>query len=155
MYVNTYNTGIERTITDLLYNYFHNVGLVYSAGDKIYAQAPKVENITTQMKSSIIEVANYIIGEEINANLYGIHPIYNTETMSPSWKVDSLLCAAYFSVFYLKPGLELYRPCDNPRCGKYFLVKTTSTRNRYCSTECCNRVTQDRYRKKRRELSEN
>lgn len=155
MYVNTYNTGIERTITDLLYNYFHNVGLVYPAGDKIYAQAPKVENITTQMKSSIIEVANYIIGEEINANLYGIHPIYNTETMSPSWKVDSLLCAAYFSVFYLKPGLELYRPCDNPRCGKYFLVKTTSTRNRYCSTECCNRVTQDRYRKKRRELSEN
>ena len=49
MYVNTYNTGIERTITDLLYNYFHNVGLVYPTGDKIYAQAPKVENITTQM----------------------------------------------------------------------------------------------------------
>lgn len=103
----------------------------------------------------MIEVANYIRCEDINANLHGIHSIYNTETMSPSWKVDSLLCATYFSVFYLKPRLELYRPCDNPRCSKYFLVKTTSTRNRYCSTECCNRVSQERYRKKRRELSEN
>ena len=50
-------------------------------------------------------------------NLDGIHPVYNSETMAPSWKVDSLLCAAYFSIFYLKPDLELYRPCDNPRCG--------------------------------------
>ena len=86
-----------------------------------------------------------------NYNLDGIHPVYNSETMTPSWKVDSLLCAAYFSIFYLKPDLELYRPCDNPRCGRYFLVKTTSTRNRFCSQECCNRVTQDRYRKRKRE----
>lgn len=85
--------------------------------------------------SSLIEIAKYIIVEEINA---------------PSWKVDSLLCATYFSIFYLKPDLELYRPCDNPRCGHYFLVKTTSTRNRFCSQECCNRVTQDRYRKRKR-----
>ena len=104
-----------------------------------------------EMKTALIEIAKYIIGEEINANLDGIHPIYNSETMTPSWKVDSLLCAAYFSIFYLKPDLELYRPCDNPRCGRYFLVKTTSTRNRFCSKECCNRVTQDRYRKRKRE----
>lgn len=55
------------------------------------------------------------------------------------------------TIFYLKPDLELYRPCDNPRCGRYFLVKTTSTRNRFCSQECCNRVTQDRYRKREKE----
>ena len=93
--------------------------------------------------------------EDINANLDGIHPVYDSKTMAPAWKVDSLLCAAYFSIFYLKPDLELYRPCDNPRCGRYFLVKTTSTRNRFCSQECCNRVTQDRYRKRRREKEEN
>lgn len=155
MYVNTYNSDIERKITDLLYNYFHNVGMIYLAGRTLYTQTPNTANITPQMKSAMIEVANYIISEEINSNLGGIHPVYNADTMSPSWKVDSLLCAAYFSVFYLKPELELYRPCDNPRCGKYYLVKTTSTRNRYCSTECCNRVTQDRYRKKKREKFEN
>ena len=107
------------------------------------------------MKGALIEIAKFIIGEEINANLDGIHPVYDSKTMAPAWKVDSLLCAAYFSIFYLKPDLELYRPCDNPRCGRYFLVKTTSTRNRFCSQECCNRVTQDRYRKRRREKEEN
>ena len=54
-----------------------------------------------------------------------------------------------------KATYDEIKACDNPRCGKYFLVKTTSTRNRYCSTECCNRVTQDRYRKRKRELAEN
>ena len=107
-----------------------------------------------EMKNALLEIAKFVIGEEINANLDGIHPVYNIETMAPSWKVDSLLCAAYFSIFYLRPELELYRPCDNPRCGCYFLVKTTSTRIKYCSPECGNRVTQDRYRKRKREKEE-
>lgn len=34
-------------------------------------------------------------------------------------------------MFYLKPDLELYRQCANPRCQKYFLVKTTSTRTKF------------------------
>ena len=112
---------------------------------------PKEENFTDKMKEVLLEIANFIVGEEINANLAGIHPVYDTKKMMPSWKVDSLLCAAYFSIFYLKPELELYRPCDNPKCGKYFLVRTTTTKIRFCSTECCNCVTQARYRKKKRE----
>ena len=107
-------------------------------------------DFSDEMKSTLIEIAKYVIGEEINANLDGIHPVYNSKTMTPSWKVDSLLCAAYFSIFYLKPDLELYRPCDNPKCGRYFLVKTTSTRNRFCSKACCDIITQDRYRKRKR-----
>ena len=107
--------------------------------------------MSEEMKFSILEIARHILGEEINANLSGIFPKYDTKTMSPSWKVDSLLSAIYFSIFYLKPDLELYRQCANPRCQRYFLVKTTSTRTKYCCTECCNRVTQDRYRKKKRE----
>lgn len=101
------------------------------------------------MKVAVIEIAKFLIKEEINYNIKDIHPVYNPETMTPSWKVDSLLSAVYFSIFYLKPDLELYRPCDNPRCGRYFLVNTTSTRKRFCSKECCNRVTQDRYRKRK------
>ena len=139
MFVNYEKQDINKKISDFLFHFLHEMN-----GDSS-------REFSDKMKTALIEIAKYIIGEEINANLYGIHPVYNAENMTPSWKVDSLLCAAYFSIFYLKPDLELYRPCDNPRCGRYFLVKTTSTRNRFCSRECCNRVTQDRYRKRKRE----
>lgn len=139
MFVNYEKRDMTKKISDFLFHFLYEMN-GNSSGE-----------FSDEMKTALIEIAKYIIGEEINANLDGIHPIYNSETMTPSWKVDSLLCAAYFSIFYLKPDLELYRPCDNPRCGRYFLVKTTSTRNRFCSKECCNRVTQDRYRKRKRE----
>ena len=154
LYLNLESSGIEKNITDLLFHYFHEVGMLDFSNGLAYYEEPNLDAFTKEMKESLVEVARYIIGEEINANLDGIHPVYNSNTMSPSWKVDNLLCALYFSIFYLKPDLELYRPCDNPNCGKYFLVKTTSTKTRYCSTECCNRVTQARYRKKRREREE-
>lgn len=154
LYLNLESSGIERKITDLLFHYFHEVGMLDFSNGLAYYEEPNLDAFTKEMKDSFIEIARYIIGEEINANLDGIHPVYNADTMSPSWKVDNLLCALYFSIFYLKPDLELYRPCDNPNCGKYFLIKTTSTKTRYCSTECCNRVTQARYRKKRRERKE-
>lgn len=139
MFVNYNNHDMAKKISDFLFHFLYEM----NGNNSI--------EFSNEMKAALIEIAKYIIGEEINANLDGIHPVYNSVTMTPSWKVDSLLCAAYFSIFYLKPDLELYRPCDNPRCGKYFLVKTTSTRNRFCSQECCNRVTQDRYRKRKRE----
>lgn len=139
MLVNYERQDMNKKISDFLFHFLYDMSGDSSA------------EFSKEMKIALIEIAKFVIGEEINANLDGIHPVYNTDTMAPSWKVDSLLCAAYFSVFYLKPDLELYRPCGNPRCGRYFLVKTTSTRNRFCSQECCNRVTQDRYRKRKRE----
>lgn len=154
LYLNLDGSAMERKITDFLFHYFHEVGMIDFSKELAYYTEPKLGAFTKEMKNMLVEIARNVIGEEINANLNGIHPVYNSDTMSPSWKVDNLLCALYFSIFYLKPDLELYRPCDNPNCGKYFLVKTTSTKTRYCSTECCNRVTQARYRKKRREREE-
>lgn len=155
LYLNYDGTYTERIITDFLFHYFHEIGIVNFNNGLSYYEEPKMENFNQAMKDALIDIARFIIGEEINANLDGIHPVYDSKTMSPSWKVDTLLCASYFSIFYLKPDLELYRPCDNPRCGRYFLLKTTSTKTRYCSNECCNRVTQDRYRKRKREKEEN
>lgn len=154
MYLNHEGTGIERKITDVLFHYFNEVGIITPHHGWTYYEAPKVGNISEAMKDSLVEIANSIVAQEINSNLYGIHPVYNSQKMMPSWKVDTLLSAAYFSIFYLNPNLELYRQCANPRCGKYFLVKTTSTRKKYCSTECCNRVTQDTYRKNKRTKAE-
>lgn len=139
MFVNYNVQDMNKKMSDFFFHFLYGMNGDSSA------------EFSEEMKIALIEIAKFVIGEEINANLDGIHPVYNAQTMAPSWKVDSLLCAAYFSIFYLKPDLELYRPCDNPRCGRYFLVKTTSTRNRFCSQECCNRVTQDRYRKRKRE----
>lgn len=154
LYVNYEGSPIERKITDLLFHYSYEVGIICPSQDWVYYEHPKAQNLSHELKDALIEVSNYIVGQEINANLEGIHPIYDSTKMMPSWKVDSLLCAAYFSIFYLKPDLELYRPCANPRCGKYFLVKTTSTRKKFCSTDCCNRITQDRYRKNHRAKAE-
>lgn len=150
LYMNHAGNHSSRRITDFLFHYLHEVGVVKD--DLSFYSKPDYSGLTTELKQAMLDVSKIIIGEEINANLVGIHPVYDVDKMSPSWKVDSLLCAAYFSIFYLNPELELYRPCQNPRCGKYFLVKATSTRVRYCSTACCNRVTQDRYRKKKREM---
>ncbi|OCA97842.1 CGNR zinc finger domain-containing protein [Clostridium beijerinckii] len=157
LYCNYPGNQIERKTIDFLFHYQRNVGIIntFDAYNGLtYFSEPNFSNFSATMKESLIEIAKFVLGEEINANLFGIHPVYNADTMAPSWKVDSLLSAIYFSIFYLKPDMELYRPCDNPRCGRYFLVKTTSTKTKFCSTECCNRVTQDRYRKKKEELEQ-
>ena len=147
-------TKMERQIIDLLFHLQHNIGQIKTynmISGLTFLEPADLKRLTNTMKTTLLEIAKFVLGEEINSNLNGIHPEYNAQTMAPSWKIDSLLSAAYFSIFYLRPDLELYRPCANPRCKRYFLVKTTSTRTRYCSPECGNRVTQDKYRKKRRE----
>lgn len=152
LYRNYSGSETERKTIDFLFHYFHEVGeLSVLDGIVNYITTSKSENFTDDMKNTLLEVARYILGSEINANLSGIRPIYDAVSMTPSWNVDSLMSAIYFSLFYMKPDLELYRPCANPRCRNYFLVKTTTTQKKYCSTECCNRVTQDKYRKKKRE----
>ena len=100
-------------------------------------------------KAAALSFAQYTIGEEINHHLTGIHPEYNAETMEPTWKVDSLMGALYFSLFYLRSKTELYRPCGNPKCNNYFLVKSTSSKTKYCCTRCANNMTQSRYRQRK------
>lgn len=154
LYCNYNGSEVERKAIDFLFHLQHDFAQLETCdmvNGLTFITPTDLSSLSENMKSTIVEIARFVLGEEINANLTGIHPEYNPQTMAPSWKVDSLLSAIYFSIFYLKPDLELYRQCANPRCKKYFLVKTTSTRTRYCCTDCCNRVTQDRYRKKKRE----
>lgn len=155
LYCNKPNADISiRLITDFLFHYQYEVGIIqsydYEGGIQYYSQPDKTK-FNDHMKKALIDIARLIIGEEINKNLDGIHPQYNISTMSPSWRVDSLMGAIYFSIFYMKPGLELYRQCENPNCGQYFLVKATSTRNKYCCPECANATAQRNYRKRKKE----
>lgn len=152
LYVNTdFENEIERKITDVLFHSLEkcqSLETFLSDESKVLFDLNKADD---KFKETIIEVANYIVGEEINSNLTRIRPVYNTNKKTPSWVIDDLLSALYFSIFYLDHNLELYRQCANPRCNKWFLVRTTSTKKKYCSDECRNRVVQNRYRKKKRE----
>lgn len=145
----------RRTI-DLLFHYFYEVGMIKDVSDDgqiEYFKDPDLKKITSVMKNRILEFARLIISEEINANMSNIHPYYDAEKMTPSWKIDSLLGGLYFSIFYMKPDLELYRRCR--QCGKYFLVKATSSKKVYCSNECRNRYQQRMHRKRQKEKEAN
>ena len=145
-----------RHIVDLLFHYFCDIGIVkniHEDGSMEYYTMPNLNKLTPTMKKRIIEIAKYVIGEEINANMSHVHPVYDIEKMSPSWNVDTLLGGLYFSIFYMKPDLELFRRCKH--CGTFFPVRTTSTRKVYCSDECRNNYNQAMHRKRKREREEN
>lgn len=149
-------TPNTRRIVDLLYHYFTEVGIVRNVkenGDIEYYSEPNMAKFTSAMKERIIEVARIVIAEEINANMAGIHPLYDAEKMTPSWHVDTLMAGLYFSIFYMKPDLELFRRCK--QCGQFFPVKATSTRKIFCDDPCRNRYQQSMYRKRKREKEEN
>lgn len=146
---------------DFLFHYQKNIGII-----KSFDSFGKVEyydtdenirkcynlNFDDKMKKALIEIAKITISEELEYNLQGIYPRYDVKTMSPSWAISDMLTGIYFSIFYMRPGLELYRKCENPNCDRWFLVKTTSTKKKYCSSSCSNSMAQRNHRKRKKEL---
>lgn len=156
LYTN-YHTDDEnlRTIIDFYYHYQIEVGFFkdLSVNQISYYTAPKRENFSEAMKVSLLKIAKIVISEEINANLKDISPQLQVNTLSPSWRLNSLLEALYLSIFYMKPGVELYKECENPNCKyqKYFLIKATVTNKRYCCTACGSAAAQRRSRQRKLE----
>lgn len=111
---------------------------------------PKLSNapqFTKQFQSKLLEIAKLTIKEEFDFELYGIHPTYNIESMSPNWEIPNLFTALYFALFYTRPDYEVYRRCANPNCKRLFKVKTTNSRKLYHDTACQNAAAQMRHRK--------
>ena len=92
---------ILRTTIDFYYNYQKKVGVIKDITiNKISHHAsPKYENFSDEMKAALLKIAKATLSDEINANLQGISPQFNSDTLSPSWRLNSLLEALYFSVF--------------------------------------------------------
>ena len=148
------HASIRRAV-DLIFHYFCEVGTIKDInedGSIEYYGKPDTGKLTNEMKSRILAIAKLAIAEEINANMGSIHPMYDAEKMTPSWHVDSLIGGLYFSIFYMKPDLELFRRCR--QCGQFFTVKATSTRKVYCDDICRNRYQQSMHRKRKREKEE-
>lgn len=139
-----------RQIIDFFFHYQTEVGIFNETDYRriSYYGHPKRENFTDEMKKSLLNIARIVISEEINHNIAGIHPIYDVNELAPSWQVSNLLQALYFSIFYMKPGIEIYKECKNPNCkrDKFFLVEATRTNKEYCCVQCSRAAASQRFR---------
>ncbi|WP_026399825.1 CGNR zinc finger domain-containing protein [Acholeplasma equifetale] len=155
-YVNHQDANEDaRLIIEFLFHTFVDIGWFWSVSfDNInFAQEPKWDKFDDKLKKALLEVTKIVIAEEINSNITGVYPEYDSVIMEPRWRVESLMSALYFSIFYMKPNLELTRLCANPKCGRYFKVSRTSLKKKYCCPECANRANQNRYRARKKEIS--
>lgn len=153
LYTN-YQTDDEniRLIIDFYFNYQREIGVINSIEPRKvkYYKKNNIE-LSDELKNAMLKVAEIVISDEINGNIIGIHPSYSYGSLSPSWKLSSFIEALYFSIFYMKPGIELYKECENPNCirNKYFLVKTTKQNKKYCCPQCANAAAQRRSRQRK------
>lgn len=109
------------------------------------------DGLDEDLKKALVALAKQTLKTEFEWNLGGIKPSFNTETMASSWRIDYLLSGIYFSLFNIGANNEQYRVCAKPTCGRYFLTKADSTKQRYCSYNCSNSTAQNAYRRKAKE----
>lgn len=133
---------------DLLFHFFKEypellISIKNFDFDKYDSSEIKIDDI---YKEAIIRVAKGMLATEINAHIKNVRPYYMFDALEPSWQVNDLITALYLSLFYMKPNVELVRKCQNPNCNNYFIVNTSSTRTKYCCTNCGNAMSQARYR---------
>lgn len=150
MYANCHNCNKNvRKIVDFLFHYCYEVQPINFENGIPYCE-PKEENFSQELKDALVSITKTIIKEEIDHNIKGVVPVYDEEKLEPKWHVTTLLGAIYFSLFYLRPDLQIYKRCENPRCNKLFLVNRTSTNRRYCDDYCRGRLNQVKYRAKQK-----
>jgi len=145
-----------RTIIDFFYHYQTEVGIFNEIQFKkiTYYSTPTRDNFTDEMKNALLKIARIVISEEINHNIAGIHPKYETDELAPTWQVSNLLQALYFSIFYMKPGVDIYKECKNPNCkrDKFFLVEATRTNKEYCCVQCSRAAASQRFRNRQLDI---
>lgn len=129
-------------INDFVFHYLYEVGIIDYVDLKQTHYVDSIvskDNFSDKLKETAIRVAKIIVKEEIESNLRRVRPTYNITKLEPAWKIDSLLSALYFGLFYMRPNMETYRRCANPKCGEFFLVPVSSRKKKYCCTACMNR----------------
>lgn len=142
-----------RLLIDFFYHYQLEYGIIKdTSGNRIvyYSEADNFD-FSDEMKAALVRIARIVVSAEINHYISSIHPAIGPETLAPEWRLDSLLEAIYFSIFYMKPGVEIYKPCQNPNCKRevHFLVNATATNKKYCCSACANAAAQRRARERK------
>jgi len=156
MYVGCRDTDNE---TRMLIDFFYHFQTEIAVFDEVHFQTIRPysrideDAFSESMKKSLLELARIVVAEEINYNISGIQPRYNGMELKATWQVDSLIQAIYFSIFYMKAGLEIYKECENPNCkrDRFFLVEATRTNKKYCCPQCANAAAAQRHRNRQLE----
>ena len=139
-----------RTLIDFYYHFQTEVSVIEDVkfnSIKPYSHID-VTSFTDEIKDALQKVARIVLAEEINHNIQGIHPKYDGGNLTASWQIHTLLQAVYFSIFYMKAGVEIYKECENPNCkrDRYFLVEATRSNKRYCCEKCRSAASAQRHR---------
>lgn len=95
------------------------------------------------------DIAQATVKFELDEMLKGITPKYDIQNKSPSWEIDSLVTALYFSIFYHNFDASIYKRCHRDNCWRFFEVSATNSKRKYCSPECQNADSQKRHRRKK------
>jgi hypothetical protein len=142
-----------KLMVDFFYHVFNEIGVFKSVEFAKITPFGEMnfENLSPSMTTALEKIARITIAEEINFNIRGIHPRYDGGRLTASWQINTLMEAVYFSVFYMKAGIQIYRECANPNCkhGKFFLVDATRTNKKYCCQQCANAAAAQRYRNRK------
>lgn len=137
-------------IVDFYINYQNHAGVIDKVDiDQITYYDPHAQfSLTDELKEALPKVARMVLCNEINHNIRNIHMQYDGEGLAPRWQIDTLLQALYFAIFYMKPGVKIYKRCANPNCKRdiFFLTDRTKTNTKYCSTQCRSAAGQRRRR---------
>ena len=152
-------TGLEdadadlRLLIDFFYHYQLQCGVIKEVSHNKLTYYSRTEGfeLSEEMKAALVRIARIVVSAEINYYISTIRPAIAPETLEPEWQLDSLLEAIYFSIFYMKPGVEIYKECQNPSCKRevYFLVNATATNKKYCCPACANAAAQRRARERK------
>ncbi len=151
MYTSCHDVDKEtRTLIDFYYHFQTEVSAIDEVKFNSIKPYSHIDETTfsDSIKSALLKVARIVVAEEINHNIQGIHPKYDGGKLTAAWQVDTLIQAVYFSVFYMKAGVEIYKECENPNCkrDKYFLVEATRSNKRYCCEKCRGAASAQRHR---------
>ena len=137
-------------IVDFYMNYQNHVGVIDRVDlDKItYYDSKASFSLNDELKIALPKVARMVLSNEINHNIRNIHMQYDGEGLAPRWQIDTLLQALYFAIFYMKPGIKMYKRCANPNCKRdvFFLTDRTKTNKDYCCVQCRSAAGQRRRR---------
>ncbi len=151
MYTGCQNADAElRTLIDFYYHFQTEVSAIKEVSFNCITPYTRIDesSFSDAIKNALLKVARIVVSEEINHNIRGIHPKYDGGKLTATWEVDTFIQAIYFSVFYMKAGVEIYKECENPNCkrDKFFLVDATRTNKHYCCEQCRNAAGAQRYR---------
>lgn len=139
-----------RTLIDFFYHFQTEVAVFKEVEFKRIRPYSRIdeEQFSEEIKNTLLNIARIVVAEEINFNIAGVHPKYDGSRLSAVWQVDTLLQALYFSIFYMKAGVDIYKECENPSCkrDRYFLVEATRTNKKYCCQQCANAAASQRHR---------